>query len=54
MLSELARCPYQVPTSSDFKSFSVSGSSIELQLIENNNTKDNNTIKDIILGIELN
>ena len=53
MLSELARCPYQVPTSSDFKSFLVSGSSFELQLIENSSI-NNNAIKDIILGIELN
>ena len=53
MLSELALCPYQVPTSSDFKSFSVSGSSIELQPIENNNI-NNNAIKDTILEIELN
>ena len=49
---------FQVPSISEtlyntFLGFSFLGFSFDLQLIENNNI-NNNTIKDIILGIELN
>ena len=44
----------QVPSISETLYDTFLGFSFDLQLIENNNNKDNNAIKDIILGIELN